>query len=95
MDGFSPTKKNEQWEIRQLSKAVFYGGNIDDVLLPLYKNWQFFFTLFNHIISHKNGDYTSPPFQTLDWVHQPYKTMLVLDYMKNLWIDKLIEEQKK
>ncbi len=67
----------------------------DEVIYPLYLKWRFFFDLFDKIIEHKSGDYRYPPFQTVDWPHQPFKTMQILDYMRELWVERLEVESEK
>lgn len=67
---------------------------MDDAIHPLFVKWQFFFSLFDRIIEHKTADYRHPPFDT-DWANQPYKTMQILDYLRELWIERLNDEQQK
>ena len=53
------------------------------------------FELFDRIIEHKTGDYRCPPFQSVDWPYQPYTTMQVLDYLREMWIEKLEYEYEQ
>lgn len=95
MDGFSPFRQVDRWEIRQVAKIVFYGGSVDDeAIYPLYLKWKFYFSIFDKIIEHRSGDYRCPPFQTIDWIYQPYKTMQVFDLLRELWIQKLKSDQE-
>ena len=95
MDGKFAIKWKKKFELRQIAKIVFYCGSVfDKEILPLWQTWAFFFTLFDRIIEHKTGDYKHFPFNN-SVINQPYTTMLVLDYLRSLWIEKLIEEQQK
>jgi hypothetical protein len=91
----SEKKTRIEYELRQVAKMVFYGGSASaPEIAPLYFEHQFMFELFDRIIEHKTGDYRHFPF-AVSPVHQPYVTMWILDYLRGLWIQKLIDETKR
>ena len=89
MDECSPFRSKEKWEVRQVANQLFYGGDVtDDVISPLYKKWNYHFQLFLSIIDRRHGNFLHMP--TNNSPHeQPFKTMQLMMYLQDLWIEKL------
>ena len=74
---------------------VFYGCAVTDPeIAQLFNKHQESFQLFDRIIEHKTGDYKHFPCNCSP-IHQPYVTMMVMDILRGLWIQKLIDDQEK
>lgn len=94
MDFSDAIKKIESRELRDASLEFFKGGQIDPSVIDAFTKWRFFLVLFNRIINHETGDYIHPPTNN-PWFNQPFRTMLILDFIRNIFIERLQEVNKE
>ena len=85
MDGITPFSGEERSEIRQLAGIIFNGGSINDPLIvPFYVKWKWWFDIFSRCLGREGGDYVQLPCQG-SVIDQPYRTMMILDFMRELY----------
>lgn len=84
----------EKREIRDVALQRFYNLRLDSSNLESFRKWYKYFRLFDRIIEHESGDYRHFPTNNAAF-QQPVKTMMIMDYMRELWIEMLIEKNKE
>lgn len=96
MDAITPFSEQERREIRELSRVIFYGGNPDNdaSLSPLSKKWKWCFKIFLVCIDRRYGNYVQLP-ESGGVLEQPQKMMAVFSVMRDVYTDKLREDERK
>lgn len=96
MDERDYIKKNEVQEIRDVAKIIFDGGCVscDAAIEDAFKKWQFFIQIFLIIIHPKHGYFVMLPCSGAP-LEQPYKTMQIMNVLRDLWIEKIKAENER
>lgn len=95
MGGILFLKRQKKTELRQVAKILFSGGCVaDEAIYPLFFKYKFYFEIFNRIIDHQNGNYLHFPVDT-DAINQPFFTITVMDYLRDLFIQQIEENNNK
>jgi hypothetical protein len=88
--------KKEEWEIRQIARLLFGGGNpaLQEETRELWRKWRHFFDVFVYCRDARYGNLLHFPFSGGAF-EQPVKTMEAIGLIQNLYIKHIQDKQEE